>query len=272
MRRLPPPQEVHLKKGTFLSRQPRPPQICVKEFLKRFVIETFLRAYNFLGRIYLAPLLFYEWKKSARKNINERAIEYGFALKWLTEIYPREVLDIGSGASAWPNIVAACGFHVTAVDKIKGYWQGGFLNRHFYIINDDITNSKISKKFDFITCISVLEHIPEHENAISGMFDLLKPGGYLLLTVPYNHKKYVENVYLLQESDYAKNAPYICQVFSETEVEKWLERNSARIIEQEFYEIFEGELWTFGSRVYPPRQVGREERCHLTCILMQKGN
>lgn len=38
--------------------------------------------------------------------------------------------------------------------------------------------------FDLITCISVLEHIPEDSAAVSKMWSLLKPGGKLILTVP----------------------------------------------------------------------------------------
>jgi SAM-dependent methyltransferase len=40
--------------------------------------------------------------------------------------------------------------------------------------------------YDFVLCSEVLEHVaPPVEPAFSGLFDLLKPGGTLLLTVPY---------------------------------------------------------------------------------------
>jgi len=38
--------------------------------------------------------------------------------------------------------------------------------------------------FDLITCISVLEHIPEDKAAIERMWSLLRPGGKLILTLP----------------------------------------------------------------------------------------
>jgi len=41
-----------------------------------------------------------------------------------------------------------------------------------------------SGTFDLITCISVLEHIPDDTNAIERMWSLLKPAGRLLLSVP----------------------------------------------------------------------------------------
>lgn len=215
-------------------------------------------------------MLFREWKSPPHKHINERPIEFSFAFKWLSKICPVEVLDVGSGTTAWPHVMANCGFRVTAIDKIKGYWKDSFLNRHYYIINDDITTPKIAKRFDFITCISVLEHIPNHKAAINGMFTLLKPGGYLVLTFPYSEKRYIDNVYKLPDAGYGQNYPYICQVFSRSELDAWLKEKPAKIIDQEYYEVFTGEHWTFGERIYPPRKVPKGERCHLTCIVIQK--
>jgi ubiquinone/menaquinone biosynthesis C-methylase UbiE len=40
------------------------------------------------------------------------------------------------------------------------------------------------RSFDLITCISVLEHIPDNISAVSKMWNLLKPGGRLFITVP----------------------------------------------------------------------------------------
>jgi SAM-dependent methyltransferase len=38
--------------------------------------------------------------------------------------------------------------------------------------------------FDLVTCMSVIEHIPEDKDAVQKMWDFVKPGGRLLLTVP----------------------------------------------------------------------------------------
>lgn len=241
----------------------------------RTIKQILYRLYNILGGWYLYPLLRLEWKTSERrrladKNINERPIEFGFAFKWLSKIYPAEVLDVGSGTTAWPHVMANCGISVTAIDKIQGYWEGGFFNRHYYIINDDITKPNITKQFDLITCLSVLEHIPNHKKAINEMIKLLKPGGHLVLTFPYNEKQYMDNVYKLPDAGYGPNCPFICQVFSRRELDMWLRGNGARIVAQEYYEIFTGVLWTFGRRIYPPRKVKKGERCHLTCVLIQK--
>jgi len=232
--------------------------------------KTLDRWYRILGGWYLIPTLKSEWRRSAFKKINERAIEFGFALKWLSKICPGDVLDVGSGKSAWPCTMVDCGFHVTAIDKIQGYWAKEFVNRHYYVINDDITKPKIMKQFDLITCISVLEHIPNHKAAIKGMFKLLKPGGYLILTIPYNEKQYIDNVYKLPGAGYGQDASWICQVFSRSQLDAWLNENPGKIIEQKYYQIFNGDFWTFGERIYPPLEVKKQEKCHLTCVVIQK--
>ena len=65
----------------------------------------------------------------------------------------------------------------TAIDRIDEYWSDGMFNRHFHIIEDDIRTTDLKKKFDFVSCISVLEHIREHRDAMQSMFSLLTPGG-----------------------------------------------------------------------------------------------
>jgi SAM-dependent methyltransferase len=40
------------------------------------------------------------------------------------------------------------------------------------------------QKFDLVLCTEVLEHIPEHEEALDEIARVLNPGGWLLITVP----------------------------------------------------------------------------------------
>jgi len=222
------------------------------------------------GRWYVQEVCRREYESQEFNWINERPVEYRFVLQHLSHIVPVTVLDVGTGTTALPHLLRNCGFLVTAIDNIHDYWPKGMFNRHFYVINDDITNTRLAKKFDFITCVSVLEHIKNHEAAINSMFNLLNPEGHLALTFPYNENKYIENVYMLPEAGYGKDASYICQVYSRNELNKWLKMNNGKIVEQEYWQIFTGDFWTFGKRLYPPRQVHKHEKHQLTCILIQK--
>jgi len=182
------------------------------------------------------------------------------------------ILDVGTGITALPHLMSNCGFNVTATDNVKDYWPAGMYNRHYYVIDDDITKTKITDKFDLITCISVLEHIENADIAVKNMFSLLKPHGYIVLTCPYNEKEYVSNVYELPQSRGGENAPYICQSFSRGSLDQWLEQNNASIIAQEYWQFFEGAYWTIGDEIIPPRKVTQADPHQHTCILMQNNN
>lgn len=200
---------------------------------------------------------------------NERPIELRFVFLHLGLSYPLTILDVGSGTSSLPHLMSSCGFEVTAIDNTKDYWPRGMFNHHFPIEDDDITDTKLSKRYDFITCVSTLEHIKEHEKAAKNMMSLLNPSGQLIITCPYCETDYVENVYRLSGSGYGQNAPFICQVFSRNEVNKWLEDSNCCIVDQEYWNMFHGRFWTFGKQYYPPIQTSEYEQHQLTCLLIK---
>src|SRR4030088_3142396 len=90
-----------------------------------------------------------------------------------------------------------CGQVVTAIDNVTDYWPTGMVNRHWKVIDDDILKPTISDKFDMVTCVSVIEHIEDHQTAFKNMIAMLKPGGHLIVTTPYSEKNPVPNVYKL---------------------------------------------------------------------------
>jgi 2-polyprenyl-3-methyl-5-hydroxy-6-metoxy-1,4-benzoquinol methylase len=225
-----------------------------------------LKVYSSIGR----EVCRREYLNQQSIELNERAVEYSFALRCVWRTSAHTVLDVGSGYSPWPSLLSKCGCTVTAIDSMEGYWHSSIFNRHFHVIKDDITKPKLSENFDLITCISTLEHIHNHQDAIRGMFSLLKPDGYLVLTFPYNESRYVENVYQLPGAGYGQDKPYICQVFSRQEVNLWLEENQGKIVEQQYFEMFQGPLWTFGGHISPPRKVSVTDKHDLTLILIQR--
>jgi len=197
---------------------------------------------------------------------NERAIEIAYVFKNLTKYYPSTVLDVGSGQSSLPHLMSSVRFEVDAIDNKGSYWKAGMFNRHFKVDQQDILNHTIKRHYDFITCVSTLEHILSHGMAVRNMLDLLNPDGVLLITVPYNENEYIQNVYRRPDAGYGHNFDYVCQVFSRKEVESW----GGVILDQEYWKVFHGEFWTVGRQYYPPIQTTKDERHQLTCILMKK--
>lgn len=227
------------------------------------------KLYDTIGATYLSPILSAEQKKRPFPEINERATEYAFTLKHLQALCTGKILDIGSGKSSWPHVLSVCGFEVKAIDKMDGYW-GSYFNRHYKIVSDDITNSKLKETFQFCTCLSVLEHIPNHLRAIENIHNLLDKNGYLVLTFPYNETNYHQDIYQHPQAGYGQTSNFITQIFSRQEINLWLKSTSFKIVEQEYYKVFTGEYWTFGERIAPCMKTSSENLHHLTCLLLQK--
>ncbi len=144
------------------------------------------------------------------------------------------------------------------------------VNRHYHVLDEDIAHSLLTGTYDVITCVSVLEHVREHRLAIRSMYRLLAPGGRLILTCPYTEDSYVENVYALPESSVKEKFPFETQSFSRKEIDGWLQDVSFELVEQQYWQFFDGRCWTCGNRVVPPRLVGVAERHQLTCMLLRK--
>jgi SAM-dependent methyltransferase len=223
-----------------------------------------------LGMLYVRIICAREWKSQDYIGINERPIEFAFLFRQLVNVWPKTILDVGTGKTALPHLMRNCGFLVTATDNIKDYWSSGMVNRHYHVINDDIRRTALKGKFDVITCISVLEHIQEHREAVKSMYLLLNPGGRLILTCPYHEERYAPNVYKHPESSVRVNHPFVTQAFSRQELNSWLADSPFDLVEQEYWYFFDGEYWTCGERIIPPRSVGVHERHQLTCMVLRK--
>jgi len=230
----------------------------LKSFMKRF------------GLLYVRILCAREYKQQTFKGINERPIEYAFLFRQIVKLWPKTILDVGTGMTALPHLMRNCGFLVTAVDNTSEYWPTGMINRHYHVINDDITNTTLTETFDVITCISVLEHIHDHRTAMKSMYKLLKHGGHLILTCPYNEKDYVKNVYKLPDSSVRRKLPFITQAFSRRELDSWLSDSRYELLKQEYWQFFEGDFWTCGAKLAHPVQVGTEDRHQLCCLSLAK--
>ncbi len=122
-----------------------------------------------------------------------------------------------------------------------------------------------------MTCISTLEHIDKYEDAVASMFKVLKPGGHLVLTFPYNERKGVDNVYLLPESG-ARGKPraYGTRVYSREDVDRWCKTHGASVSNQEYWRFFTGEYWTIGEFETPPQKVAASDLHQISCVVFKK--
>lgn len=211
-----------------------------------------------------------EYRLQNFKRLNERPVEFAFLFRKMSELYPLRILDIGTGTTALPHVVRTCGSLVTATDNVRDYWPRGMANRHYHVVDDDITDTRLEGPFDMVTCISVLEHIDDSDAAVRNMFSLLDEDGDLILTFPYTEDEYVPNVYDLPGSSYGQSNPFRTQSYSRAELDRWLEQNDAVIVEQELWQFWDGDYWTVGNQVLPPRRARPEEKHQHTCLHLRR--
>lgn len=99
----------------------------------------------------------------------------------------QRILDIGSGRGWFSLYAASQGARVTALDlSERNLQQIKALDGRIETMLDDAAEpTKPQDKYDLIVALEVLEHLVDPAKAIANWKKLLKPGGRLLITVPY---------------------------------------------------------------------------------------
>ena len=116
--------------------------------------------------------------------------EWDYVLEYFPKLHDEKqfvrVLDVGSTSSLFPYELMARGYMVHLLD------QRPFQEKVDWFIQRDITEFEVYDKYNFVTCISVLEHVGndgkgdliKQQKALENMINSLVLGGRLLLTIP----------------------------------------------------------------------------------------
>ena len=99
------------------------------------------------------------------------------------------VLDIGCGGGLLSEAMAADGADVTAIDlapdllkiaRLHGLESG--VKVDYRQVSAEAIAAEMPAAFDAITCMEMLEHVPEPRSVLAACATLLKPGGRLFLS------------------------------------------------------------------------------------------
>jgi ubiquinone/menaquinone biosynthesis C-methylase UbiE len=118
-----------------------------------------------------------------------RAWEYGIVLQALSAHKCESVLDVGGGLSVFGPAAAAIAMRVVIVDPGDyAEWtrtQASRIGRPIEYEKQDFMRYKGEELFDAVTCLSVLEHVPDDIKFFKKLIQFVKPGGLLALTVDF---------------------------------------------------------------------------------------
>ena len=85
-------------------------------FISKFIKKHYQQLSLILPSRLLKKL---EYKKQTFFGFNERPLEYSFVFKYISKLCPTNILDVGTGITALPQLMRKCGPFVIAIDNSR---------------------------------------------------------------------------------------------------------------------------------------------------------
>lgn len=111
----------------------------------------------------------------------------------------KTVLDVGCGGGILSEAMAQRGATVTAIDmgeanlnvaKLHALESGLTINYQHIAVEELAARQPAS--FDVVTCLEMLEHVPDPQSIVQACYQLVKPGGKVIFsTINRNPKSYL---------------------------------------------------------------------------------
>ncbi|HVC37144.1 MAG TPA: bifunctional 2-polyprenyl-6-hydroxyphenol methylase/3-demethylubiquinol 3-O-methyltransferase UbiG [Gammaproteobacteria bacterium] len=137
------------------------------------------------------------------------------------DLKSKRVLDIGCGGGLLAEAMARCGADVTGIDMAEAplkvaqlHLKESGLKVHYQQITAETLAATMPAHFHAVTCMEMLEHVPEPAAIVQACATLVKPGGHVFFsTLNRNAKSFMQAIlgaeYLLRliprgTHDYAK--------------------------------------------------------------------
>ncbi len=123
-------------------------------------------------------------------------------LDWIDGLNPlhgKQVIDVGCGGGILAEAMARKGAQVTGIDLVEKSLkvaqlhglESGVSVRYEQIATEDMAQREPGQ-FDVVTCMEMLEHVPEPESVVQACSALAKPGGWVVFsTLNRNPKSFL---------------------------------------------------------------------------------
>ena len=123
-------------------------------------------------------------------------------LKWIDTLAPlagKKVLDVGCGGGILAEAMAGAGATVSGIDlsdkalkvaKLHLYESGRQVD--YQLVSAEDYADQHAGEFDVVTCMEMLEHVPDPASVVAACARLVKPGGWVFFsTLNRNAKSYL---------------------------------------------------------------------------------
>ncbi len=112
-----------------------------------------------------------------------------FISQHVPDLFEKKIIDVGCGGGILAESLAKFGAQVTGIDM--GAEPLNVAKLHALEAGVELEYQKITaeqkaldcpQQFDVVTCMEMLEHVPDPESIIHACADLVKPGGYVFFS------------------------------------------------------------------------------------------
>ena len=150
-----------------------------------------VKAFNYKDH-YQTDAQVYDYGNEHHQHPVEQA-EINFLRRYILSEIPQNaliVLDIGCGG-AWlaaallPTGKSVISTDISDINPIKATKKFPSLN-HFGLVADVFELPIKANSIDCIVASEIIEHVPDPKRFIACLFEVLKPGGKIIITTPYN--------------------------------------------------------------------------------------
>lgn len=133
-------------------------------------------------------------KKEQERLLEQAGILNSLIYPWIDLSEARQLIEIGSGVGGqtrillekFPNLSVTCvEIEARQIDQAKKNLSD-FKERNLEFLKQDATKLKLDKKFDSAFICWVLEHVPQPQKVIDGVFSHLESGGVVYITEVFN--------------------------------------------------------------------------------------
>ena len=112
-----------------------------------------------------------------------------FIVQYLQDVFGKNIIDVGCGGGILAESLAKLGAKVTGIDmgneplnvaKLHALESGVSID--YQKITAEEKAQQCPAQFDAVTCMEMLEHVPDPSSIVKACSEMVKPGGYVFFS------------------------------------------------------------------------------------------